>query len=56
MAQTEKGNLCGEMGKILPVTLPPNKDLFESLKAACKENGIRYAAILSTVESTPINR
>jgi predicted DNA-binding protein with PD1-like motif len=51
MSQTGKGNLCGKMGKILPITLPPNKDLFESLKTACKENGIRYAAILSTVGS-----
>jgi predicted DNA-binding protein with PD1-like motif len=39
------------MGKVLPITLPPGKDLFESLKTACKENGIRYAAILSTVGS-----
>jgi len=51
MAQSGKGNLCGKMGKILPITLPPNKDLFDSLKTACKENGIRYAAILSTVGS-----
>lgn len=35
----------------MPITLPPGKDLFESLKTACRENGIRYAAILSTVGS-----
>ena len=51
MAKTGEKNLCGKMGKVLPITLPPGKDLFESLKTACKENGIRYAAILSTVGS-----
>ena len=51
MSPTGKENLCGKMGKLLPITLPPNEDLFESLKTACRENGIRYAAILSTVGS-----
>ena len=51
MAQTGEKNLCGNLGKVLPITLPPGKDLFESLKTACQENGIRYAAILSTVGS-----
>ena len=51
MAQTGQKNSCGKLGKVLPITLPPGKDLFESLKTACKENGIRYAAILSTVGS-----
>jgi len=43
--------VCGHIGKVLPVQLPTGEDLITSLKKACRDNGIRYAAILSTVGS-----
>jgi predicted DNA-binding protein with PD1-like motif len=39
------------MGKMVPMQLPTGEDLITSLKKACRDNGIRYAAILSTVGS-----
>ena len=44
-------NICGRSGKVLPIQLPTGEDLVASLKQACRNNGIRYAAILSTVGS-----
>jgi len=43
--------VCGNMGKILPMQLPTGEDLVTGLKNACRDAGIHYAAILSTVGS-----
>jgi len=51
VAETKGKNVCGRMGKVLPVQLPAGEDLVVSLKKTCRDNGIRYAAILSTVGS-----
>jgi predicted DNA-binding protein with PD1-like motif len=44
-------SVCGNIGKVLPIQLPIGEDLVASLKRACRDKGIRYAAILSTVGS-----
>jgi len=44
-------SVCGSIGKVLPIQLPTGEDLITSLKKTCRDSGIRYAAILSTVGS-----
>lgn len=51
MGELKGKNICGRIGKVLPMQLPTGEDLVASLKEACRNNGIRYAAILSTVGS-----
>ena len=51
MVELKVKNICGRLGKVLPIQLPTGEDLVASLKQACRDNGIRYAAILSTVGS-----
>ncbi len=51
MVEPKSRGVCGRIGKVLPVQLPTGEDLVASLKEACRNNGIRYAAILSTVGS-----
>ena len=46
-----KNPICGNLGKVLPIQLPSGEDLITSLKSACAKQGIRYAAIMSTVGS-----
>ncbi|MFQ5997194.1 MAG: PCC domain-containing protein [Dehalococcoidales bacterium] len=43
--------MCAKFGKIIPAQLPTREDLIVSIKNVCKENGIRYGAILSIVGS-----
>jgi predicted DNA-binding protein with PD1-like motif len=51
MVEFKGKNVCGSIGKLLPIQLPTGEDLIMSLKKACRNNGILYAAILSTVGS-----
>lgn len=51
MVELKGKNVCGRPGKVLPVQLPTGEDLVVSLKQTCRDNGIHYAAILSTVGS-----
>ena len=51
MVEHKGKDICGRIGKVLPVQLPAGEDIVVSLKKKCRDNGIRYAAILSTVGS-----
>lgn len=51
MGELKGKSICGRIGKVLPIQLPTGEDLIASLKQACRDNGIHYAAILSTVGS-----
>jgi predicted DNA-binding protein with PD1-like motif len=44
-------NVCGKIGRILPMMPPENEDLIGSIKKACNNNGIRAGAILTAVGS-----
>ena len=51
MAEPREKDVCGKFGKILPILLPPDKDLISSIKKACNDNGIRSGTILTAVGS-----
>lgn len=51
MGEPNGKKVYGNIGKMVPMQLPTGEDLITSLKKACRDNGIRYAAILSTVGS-----
>ena len=51
MAEPKEKYMCGKPGKILPILLPPDKDLISSIKKACTDNGIRSGTILTAVGS-----
>jgi predicted DNA-binding protein with PD1-like motif len=51
MAEQREENAYGKFGKILPIMLPPNKDLISSIKKTCNDNGIRSGNILTAVGS-----
>jgi len=51
MAEAREKNVWAKFGKIIPAPLPTNEDLISNIKKVCKDNGIRYGAILSTIGS-----
>ena len=51
MAEPREKDVCGKFGKILPMLLPPDKDLISSIKKACNDNGIRSGTIQTAVGS-----
>jgi predicted DNA-binding protein with PD1-like motif len=51
MAEPGEKNACGKFGRVLPMLLPPDKDLVSSIKKACNDNGIRSGTIQTAVGS-----
>ena len=49
MAEPKEKDVYGKFGKILPMLLPPDKDIVISIKKACSDNGIRAGTILTAV-------
>jgi predicted DNA-binding protein with PD1-like motif len=51
MAKPNRKSVYGKSGRILPIMLPPDKDLITSIKKTCNDNEIRAGTILTAVGS-----
>lgn len=49
MDETMEKDVYGKFGKILPILVPPGKDLISCIKKVCNDNGIRAGTILTAV-------